>query len=100
MQAIAVVGLDAVRVVTEVVLMCVQQELLHHVHQFQFLKHRKEDTLGYAANPRATVQGTVSTGLPWTLWVNQSFQNYVKITPYPEVHLKEEEKKVMFSHLM
>lgn len=73
MQVVAVVGLDAVRVVAEVLLVCMEQEVLHHVRHLHFLKHRKEDALGHAADPGATVQGTVCTGLTRTLWVDKLF---------------------------
>lgn len=67
LQVVAVVGLDAVGVIAKVFLVSVEQEVLHHVRHLHFLKHRKEDAFGHAADPAATVQGAVCAGLTGTL---------------------------------
>lgn len=59
LQVVTVVGLDAVGVIAQVLLMCMQQEVLHHVCHLYFLKHRKEHTFGDTADTGTTVQGTV-----------------------------------------
>lgn len=59
MQIVAVVGLNTVSIVTQVLLMCMEQEVLHHVCHLQFLKHRKEHTFGYPPDPTATIQSTL-----------------------------------------
>lgn len=79
MQVEAVVGLDAVRVVAKVLLVGVEQEVLHHVRHLHFLKHRKEDAFCHTANPAATVQGAVCAGLTRTLWVKKRDESLITV---------------------
>lgn len=67
LQVVAVVGLDAVGVVTQVVLVGVQQEMLHHVGHLHLLKDGQQDALGDPADPGAAVQGATGAGLPRAL---------------------------------
>lgn len=90
LQVVTVVGFDAVCVVAEVLLVCMEQEVLHHVRHLHFLKHGKEDALGHAADPGATVQGAVCPGLPRTLRVNNRFRIISKL----EVNLKDTVSKM------
>lgn len=55
LQVVAVVCLDAVGVVTQVLLVGVQQEVLHHVGHLHLLKDGQQDTLGDPANPTAAI---------------------------------------------
>lgn len=71
LQVVAVVGLNAVGVVAKVLLVCVEQEVLHHVRHLHLLEHRKEDAFGHTADPAATVQGAVCSSLTRTLWGKQ-----------------------------
>lgn len=59
LQVVTIVGLNAVSIITQVLLVCMEQEVLHHVCHLQFLKHRKEDAFGHSPNPRATIQSAV-----------------------------------------
>lgn len=67
LQVVAVVGLDAVRVVAQVFLVCVEQEVLHHVCHLHFLKHGQEDAFAHTADPTATVQSAMRASLTGTL---------------------------------
>lgn len=71
MQVVAVVGLDAVGVIAQVLLVCVEQEVLHHVRHLHFLKHREEDAFRHTADPAAAVQSAVCAGLTGTLRVKR-----------------------------
>lgn len=71
MQVVAVVGLNAVSAFAEVLLVRVEQEVLHHVRHLYLLKDRKEDAFGHTADPGATVQGELCTGLARTLCVEK-----------------------------
>ncbi len=79
MQVVAVVGLNTVGVVAKVLLVCVEQEVLHHVRHLHFLKHRKEDAFAHTADPGATVQGTVCTGLTRTLVVEKRDKSIITV---------------------
>lgn len=50
MQVVAVVGLNAVGIIAKVLLVSMEQEVLHHVHQLHFLKHREEDAFAHTAD--------------------------------------------------
>lgn len=95
LQVEAVVGLDAVGVVAKVLFVCVEEEVLHHVRQLHLLKHRKEDAFGHAADPAATVQGTVRAGFTGTLWMQKKLMNQSCSSRehYLEVCLRESQYK-------
>lgn len=67
LQVVAVVGLDAIGVVSQVLLVGVEQEVLHHVGHLHLLKDGQQDGLGDPADPAAAVQGAVGAGLPGAL---------------------------------
>lgn len=95
LQVVAVVGLDAVGVVAQVLLVCVEQEVLHHVRQLHFLKDGKEDAFADTADPGATVQSTVCAGFTRTLQqeeIHYIILKYHKIQPYLEVYLQDEDR--------
>jgi len=83
LQVVTIVGLDAVSVVAQILLVRMEQEVLHHVRHLHFLKHGKKDAFGHAPNPTSTIQGTVCTGLTGTLLAKkgQRFHKCVKFKP-------------------